>query len=326
MKNIIKSIGLCFGLGLILQACDDWTIPENKAIQNLNDQNLKSEEYYENLRAYKKTDHQIAFGWFGGWNGGKDATSSRGALRSAPDSMDIISIWSKTYYNLSEEQKADLKFVQEKYGTKVTYTVFSHNMLNLFYDAPDRFENIAENIPAAAKALADSIHKYGYDGIDFDHECGESDLFYNKDNMTTLLREMRKNLGPDKLILVDGNLKLITEEGWSYVNYAVAQSYNAGRPKRMQDLYDLIDEYMKPEQYIVTENFESYWENGGVNYTDEEGNKMPSLLGMARWQPEGGGRKGGCGAYHMEYEYVHNPDYKYMRQAIQIMNPANPNN
>ena len=82
---------------------------------------------------------------------------------------------------------------------------------------------------------------------------------------------------------------------------------------------------LTPERLIVTENFESYWKNGGVTYTDEEGNKMPSLLGMAGWHPEEG-RKGGCGAYHMEYEYAHDPEYKFMRQAIQIMNPANPNN
>lgn len=325
MKNIIKSIGLCFGLGLALQACDDWTIPENEIIQNL-EGTPKSEEYYEKLRAYKKTDHQIAFGWFGGWNGGLGSTSMRGSLRSAPDSMDIISIWSKTYYNLDEARKADIKYVQEKLGTKVTYTVFSHNMANLFYDAPERFENIAENIPAAAKALADSINKYGYDGIDFDHECSYSDLFGNKTNMTTLLKEMRKNLGPDKLIMVDGNLSMITEEGWSYVNYGIAQAYSTYFPRDLQTRYDQIKRYVSPEKFIVTENFEAHWENGGVNYTDENGNVMPSLLGMSTWQPKDEGRKGGIGAYHMEYEYKHDPEYKYMRQAIQIMNPANPNN
>ena len=325
MKNIMKSIGLCFGLGLALQACDDWTIPENEIIQNL-EGTPKSEEYYEKLRAYKKTDHQIAFGWFGGWNGGLGSTSMRGSLRSAPDSMDIISIWSKTYYNLDEARKADIKYVQEKLGTKVTYTVFSHNMANLFYDAPERFENIAENIPAAAKALADSINKYGYDGIDFDHECSYSDLFGNKTNMTTLLKEMRKNLGPDKLIMVDGNLSMITEEGWSYVNYGIAQAYSTYFPRDLQTRYDQIKRYVSPEKFIVTENFEAHWENGGVNYTDENGNVMPSLLGMSTWQPKDEGRKGGIGAYHMEYEYKHDPEYKYMRQAIQIMNPANPNN
>lgn len=321
MKNIIKTLGFCFGVGLILQACNDWTIPENKVIQNL-DGTPKPEEYYENLRAYKKTDHQIAFGWFGIWDGGS-STSARGSLRSIPDSMDIVSIWSKDYYNLDDLKKMDLKYVQEKYGTKVTFTVFSHNMANLFYDDPDRFENIKENIPAAAKALSDSIHKYGYDGIDFDHECSYGDLFYNKDNMTALLREMRKNLGPEKLIMVDGNISLITEEGWKYADYAVSQAYGTSGPSNLESRYTGVKKYIGPERLIVTENFESHWETGGVIYTDEEGNKMPSLLGMAKWQPKDGGRKGGCGTYHMEYEYVHDPDYKYMRQAIQIMNPAN---
>lgn len=35
MKNILKTIGLVFGLGLFMQACDDWTMPEANIIQNL---------------------------------------------------------------------------------------------------------------------------------------------------------------------------------------------------------------------------------------------------------------------------------------------------
>ena len=85
-----------------------------------------------------------------------------------------------------------MRYVQEVYGTRITFTLFSHNMSNLFKGGVCPFENKAEDIPAAAKALSDSIFKYGYDGIDFDHECSGSDLFYNKDNMTMLLREMRK--------------------------------------------------------------------------------------------------------------------------------------
>lgn len=238
--------------------------------------------------------------------------------------MDIVSIWGDKY-NLTQTHIDDMRYVQEKYGTRVTFTLFSHNMSNLFKGGECPFPNEAEYIPQAAKALADSIFKYGYDGIDFDHECSYGDLFYNKDNMTTLLREMRKNLGPDKLIMVDGHISYITEEGWEYANYAISQAYNTSSPSRLQSRYDGVKKYIGPERLIVTENFESYWNTGGVTYTDEEGNKMPSLLGMARWQPNEG-RKGGVGTYHMEYEYAHNPEYKYLRQAIQIMNPANPNN
>lgn len=328
MKNIIKSIGLCFGLGLALQACDDWTIPENNVIQELDEQQLKSEEYYEKLRAYKKSDHQVAFGWFGFWDGG-NSTTARGSLRSIPDSMDIVSIWGDKFH-LTQKHIDDMRYVQEKYGTRVTFTLFSHNMSNLFKNGICPFPNEAEYIPQAAKALADTIFKYGYDGIDFDHECSAGDLFYDKDNMTTLLREMRKNLGPEKLIMVDGHIGYITEEGWKYANYAISQAYATSRPSSLQSRYNSVKKYIGPERLIVAENFESYWNTGGVTYTDEEGNKMPSLLGMAHWQPEEvtelGQHKGGVGAFHIEYEYVHNPEYKYLRQAIQIMNPANPNN
>ena len=39
------------------------------------------------------------------------------------------------------------------------------------------------------------------------------------------------------------------------------------------------------KKYIVTENFESFAQDGGVAFTDRYGNKMQSLEGMARWTP-----------------------------------------
>lgn len=319
MNKILKKL-LFSALSIIaLSACD--TDIENIMVQHPIEHD---ETYYENLRAYKKSDHQLAFGWFGGWTA--TGNSPVKYLRYLPDSIDIVAIWS-SYHSLSAEQIDDLKYVQEKHGTRVVFTVFSHNISNFFKGGVNPFPNEPEYIPEAAKALCDSIFKYGYDGIDFDHECSGSDLFYNKTNMTTLLREMRKNLGPDKLILVDGNVSLITEEGWRYANYAVSQAYATGSPSRLQSRYNGVKAYISPERFIVTENFESYWQNGGVNYSDPELGTIPSLLGMAHWQPEEvikpGQHKGGCGTYHMEYEYYHtDSEYKYIRQAIQIMNPA----
>lgn len=302
----MKTKTILFSTAILLFAvsCEKWTTPRANELQSLQG-TPKSDEYYENLRAYKKTDHSIAFGWFGNWNGGKGGTSMIGSLKSAPDSMDIMSIWSKTWYNLDDERKADLKYVQEVKGTRITFTVFSHNMTNLFPENC-QFENTKENIPAAAKALADTIYKYGFDGIDFDHECSAKDLFYDKTNMTTLLREMRANLGPDKLIMVDGHLNLITEEGWSYVDYAISQAYGSGGAS-CQSRYNSIKKYVEPGRFIVTENFESSSSTGG------------KFLEQAAWNPVEG-RKGGCGTYHMEYEF--NRDYPFMRKAIQMMNPA----
>jgi hypothetical protein len=314
MNKIINRIFGLFVLATVVIACD--TEIENIPIQVPVE---KDNQYYENLRAYKKSDHQLAFGWFGGWKA--SGTSPSKYLRNIPDSVDMVSIWG-TWHSLTPEQIEDLRYVQEVYGTRVTFTIFSHNMSNF----PGNFENKAENIPAVAKAVADSIFKYGYDGVDFDHECSGGDLFYNKDNMTALLREMRKNLGEDKLICVDGHVKYITEEGWQYADYAIAQAYGTGSPSSLQTRFNEVNPALAPEKFIVTENFESYWSTGGINYSDPEVGTIPSLLGMARWQPTRDGevrRKGGVGTYHMEFEYNHTDvEYKYLREAIQIMNPA----
>lgn len=308
MKKIFIILFAAF-LATNFFSCDDWTDMDAK---NFEPKPL-GEEYYAALREYKKSDHALSFGWFGSWSN-QGAASLYYSLKSIPDSVDIVSIWGP-YGSLTDYQKEDLKYVQEVLGTRVVFTVFSHNMANL----PGKFENIAANIPAAAQAIADTIHKYGYDGIDFDHECSGSDLFYDKDNMTALLKETRQRIGTDKIIMVDGFVHLITEEGWKHANYAVAQAYATGSPTRLQERFDRVKQYIGSNRFIVTENFESYAANGGGNFKDPERGTIPSLLGMAYWNPDEG-RKGGIGSFHMEYEYSRN--YKYLRQAIQIMNPA----
>ena len=86
----------------------------------------KSEEYWENLRAYKaRDDHEVFFGWFGGWTA--NSADMINYLRSVPDSVDIISIWG-AYQNLSEKQLEDLRYVQDLKGTRVTYTIFAHKI------------------------------------------------------------------------------------------------------------------------------------------------------------------------------------------------------
>lgn len=319
MKSTIKNIfsAALAGAAILSVACSEWTEPEIKVIQSLTEPNIeKDDTYWENLRAYKKSDHAIAFGWFGFWNGGTTKTS--GALRNCPDSMDIISIWGEKY-NLSEKMIEDMRYVQQVKGTRITFTCFFHKINNFLPGCG--WEETVENIPRLARAMADTIAKYNYDGIDLDQESSPGEIFYNADNMTIFLKELRQLIGPDKLILVDGNVSRLNEEGASYVDYAISQAYATRSYSRLQSRYDGCDHLFRPEQFIVTENFESYWSTGGVTYTDEEGNQMPSILGMATWNPTQG-RKGGVGTYHMEYECAHDPNYKYIRQAIQIQNPA----
>ena len=66
MKKIFYFIMLLFGAIAVNTACDDWTEIETLHSQSMSGSSM-SEEYYANLRAYKKSDHSVTFGWYGNW-------------------------------------------------------------------------------------------------------------------------------------------------------------------------------------------------------------------------------------------------------------------
>ena len=109
-------------LAAAVASCTKETTPERINIQHPDQQSpiLRDNAYYQNLRAYKQTKHKLAFGWYGSWTAVGASYQSR--LISAPDSMDIISIWSQ-WHTLTPQQMADKEFVQKTLGTKVTYTI-----------------------------------------------------------------------------------------------------------------------------------------------------------------------------------------------------------
>lgn len=339
MKNIIKLIILCLALPFVFAACDDQNEPTPKEMQH---PFVKTEEYLANLRAYRKTDHQIAFGWFGLWSAAGAAMSTR--LDNVPDSMDIISIWGD-WHNLSPAQVSDKEYVQNVKGMKIIFTIFAHDMPEEFYVDNGEGELVMTEagIQNYAKALNDSINKYDYDGIDLDYEPGYGGMgpFVNPDNLSStsitaagkanmeiFVRALAQYAGPKsgtgKLFVIDGVPYALNPGLAELFDYGIVQSYNSNGDSDLQSRFNSAYAVgWKPEQYIFTENFESYASTGGnPNYLDREGNNYPSLIGMARFHPTQG-KKGGVGTYHMENEYVLTPDYKYMRQAIQIMNPAN---
>ncbi|MFQ7503134.1 MAG: glycoside hydrolase family 18 [Alistipes finegoldii] len=111
---------------------------------------LRDNAYYQNLRAYKQTKHKLAFGWYGSWTAVGASYQSRSI--SAPDSMDIISIWSQ-WHTLTPQQMADKEFVQKTLGTKVTYTIFSDKLPEPFLEIGNG-EYTDEAIEAYAKPIA----------------------------------------------------------------------------------------------------------------------------------------------------------------------------
>lgn len=331
MKNILKYAALFLLAGSALSGCEKETTPERTIVQHPDEQTplVRDDAYYARLRAYKKTKHKVAFGWFGSWN--PDNASRMATLNHAPDSMDIISIWSQ-WHSLTPAQMKDKEFVQKVKGTKVTYTIFSDKMPEPFATmyADDPYSD--EAIEAYAKAYCkDSMDKYQYDGIDLDYEpgFGASGPFvgHDNENFKRLILAMSQYVGPrsgtGRLFLIDGVPYAVHTEIADCFDYGIVQAYYSSSYTDLQNRFNnAYNKGWKPEQYIFAEDFEKGWQNGGVSHRLRNGQTVPSLYGMAYFNPDQG-TGGGFGAYHMEYEYGHNDMvYKFMRQAIQLVNPA----
>ena len=326
MNKHILFAGIAAG-ALLTAACSDWVSPDRIIVQDPDIQSpvLRDNAYYAALREYKKTDHKIAFGWYGSWTA--TGASYQTKLVSAPDSMDIISIWSG-WSDLTPEQIADKAAVQKVKGTKVTFTIFLNDLPEEFKEDGEITDGAIENF---ARSYADSIAKYDYDGIDIDYEPGYGAVgpLVGTDNelFRKTIIELGKYLGPKsgtgKLLMIDGVPYAVHEDIAEYFDYGIVQAYNSSGYTDLQNRFNYADaKGWKPEQYIFAENFESYWQTGGVSHTCRDGQVVNSLLGMARFNPDQG-FAAGFGAYHMEYEYGHSDmQYKYMRRAIQDVNPA----
>lgn len=359
MKNIFSKILTIAGAALIFHACE--TDPELKNPADLVNSD-KSEQYYENLRAYKKTDHPIAFGWYGHWLG--SGASLENSLMGLPDSVDVISLWG-CWQNPTPEKRAELEYVQRVKGLRAMMCFIVSNVgsgltpkmpkdkadagmseaewrYEFWGYNPNDEESTCKAAEKYANAICDTIDKYNYDGFDYDYEPhygGAGDISRRPVVEKAFVSALAKRLGPlsgsGKLLAIDGEPQSIPSELGPCFDYFIVQAYgsygDADLDRRIRSTINNFDGYLTAEEvakkYIVAENFESYAATGGVNYTDRYGNRMMSLEGMAHWTPIVNGKKvqkGGVGTYHMEYEYNagKQPSYPAMRKAIQVMNPA----
>lgn len=313
-------------MSLSIFSCSKENMPENIPMKQVLQ---RSPDYYANLRAYKKSNHQVFFGWFGA-TGGEGNPNIPGVLDQIPDSVDIVSLWGGVPPVGSYNHDV-IKKTQELKGTRFVKVMgadhVSSNMLTKYPNLP-----VLVALDSMARDMANEVKESGLDGYDIDYEpnFGQPGIFTTgKDGisgtnlLTALYKSLSKYLGPlsgtGKLLILDGES---TAEVAPYIDYLVQQAYAASSPTNLQNRFAQYGfGTLPPEKFIVAENFESYWEKGGVNFNDPARGIIPSLLGMAYWQPVQG-RKGGAGVYLAQYEYPLSPDFKFTRQAIQIMNPA----
>lgn len=346
MKTIkIKIFGLLILIlsVFVFTSCD--TDTEALEIQKLK---TYDEQYYENLRAYKKTDHCLSFGWYAayapieGVEGYKDPASWGERIIGLPDSLDICSLWmgipsndpkSKGYAPIAY---ADMIFVKEKKGTRfIAPSIVRMNKVITLRNGTEydlTANHTDEGIEVYGQYLVDQVLDANLDGVDLDYEP-EGDWMQG-DNFTKLVKYIGQYFGPkgqhsDKLLCVDFYSQYPPSDTEPYVNYFIRQSYSARLASTLQTQYNNIS-WAPSYKFIVTETFGENYENGGVAFTEADGNTfttdgslMYSLEGMARWNPTQG-KKAGFGAFYFDRDYFSKTGIPYynMRRCIQIANPA----
>ena len=235
--------------------------------------------------------------------------------------------------------------MQRVKGTRVTFTIFAHKIPAQFLEGENHDQVTREAIERYAVSLVDTMKAYGYQGIDLDYEPGYQDpaggpftgplvgplnVYPNyRDNMEIFVKKLGEFIGPksgtSNLLIIDGVPFDVKPELAEYFNYGVVQAYNSSSYADLQRRFNnAAARGWKPEQYIFAETFEGgKAATGGVQHLLQDGKRVPSLVGMAHFLPEYNGkkvtRKGGCGTYHMENDYDNWPNYKFTRQAIEIM-------
>ena len=330
LKSILSATVLA-GLALTsFVSCD--TEVENETIQHLYKYDA---QYFENLRAWKKTQHEVTYVYYAAWaplegqEGYKDPASWGERIKGLPDSLDIVNLWmgipTPETHPVAYE---DMVYAQDVLGTRFVFHGDASHFNHYFYDR--EFDEITKSfkykldangnkvvlksdpndeysLRSYARWACDTVMKCRLDGVDFDYEG------WDNESMRIVADECNKFFGPEgawpeKLFIIDwfGGAPSGCDD---YCDYFVRQAYTwqigfqtgtGGRPQ---------------EKTIYCDSF------GGE--AGEAGPRGAQICDYARWEPATG-HKGGCGAYYVDFNYKDPSGIPYgeFRKAIQIMNPA----
>ena len=225
LKNIF-SAALLATVGMVgFNSCD--TEVENETIQHLYKYDA---QYFENLRAWKQTPHEISYVYYAAWaplegqDGYKDPASWGERFVGLPDSLDIVNLWmgiptAETHPVAYQ----DMVYCQDVLGTRFVFHGDASNFNHWFYDrewneSMRAFQYKLDgngqkiviktdpsdeySLRSYARWACDTVMKCRLDGVDFDYEG------WSGGDITIVAEECDKYLGengkwPEKLFIID---------------------------------------------------------------------------------------------------------------------------
>lgn len=340
--KLYKFILPVLGLGaLAVTSCDDDI--ENVSLDEVNPPYTYGPLYYQNLRDYKASEHEICFGWFAEYN----TPSSMGrSFLGLPDSVDILSLWG----GIPSDPKIyeEMKYVQKTKGTKMLLVAITRLDAELDVLPHKQFWNEVKQLPSGteeeqaykaaqtkkalemyAEYFAAQVFEHDLDGFDADNEP-EGDM-NSGSNFTHFFKHLAKFMGPnpdwtraqrDSIIRVTFGDEVADREGACDKLLCV----DGGGPSDCAKYAN----YWLRQDYGGSSSFSSGWPyNKQVfccNVGDNWQTPLNEMYNQARAKAPDGGLKGGFGAFFINRNYrvtQYNPEpYYILRQCIQIQNPA----
>lgn len=320
------------------------------------------EQYFENIREYKKSKHTLSYCYYAAWapleglTGYKDPASWGERLRGLPDSLDIVNLW-MGYPSPNPESEsyapvayADMKYMQEKLGTRfvlhgdaattrdVVYkgdTLNIQDLYNQWKAGTGTEEAFREALHNHAKIMIDKVNEAGLDGVDVDWEPQPA-VWRDTQVLVDLMKYLRENL-PGKLIILDLFSDYPPAEVNEYIDYLVIQCYtpqigcSVAQLKSFYTAHGLncgipADKIIACEQGGQTD----YALNGGGLWKEtRNGQQIYTSDGSEMYSFEGFARHtsennmAGWGVFYVDRNYYSTKGpYYEFRKGIQVANPS----
>ncbi|WP_300700252.1 glycoside hydrolase family 18 [Bacteroides sp.] len=331
-RNSIKGIALALFSMFALSACSDWTEVEGLGLDEptLADKNPELyAKYLQNLRDYKNSDHKIVYAWFD--NSEKTPFSRGQHISDAPDSLDVISMMYPA--ELAEFELADMKTVREK-GTKVVYTI-SFDKIKKEYT-----EKVKEGVETGTfdTYLSTELTKQigyadAFDGMIVEYK-GTNPIYMTAEQKAEVKKQQDTFFGALSTWRSSNDKKLFTFQG--YPENLIGQTLLAGCNHIILATDNVADDAqlsvtarlamvapgIPTDRFIVAVSTVSL--DGSDKLTGYYGSDR-ALAEAAYWTMESSAdyTRAGIAIYNVQNDYYNAVNiYQYVREAINIMNPA----
>lgn len=335
MKKIYLLLVSVFLGGTLLTSCSDWNDDESVTINT--PESPQYPAYLQSLRDYKNSDHKYVYAWF---DNTEKSPSSRGQhMADVPDSIDVVVLAKPA--QLVDFEISDMKSLQETKNTKVVYSV-DFDQIKSEYEDMVKVElekdeaYVPQEFTTYLKANLDNLFAgaeiYNYDGIIVGYQ-GQSMVYMSESEKATYLTE--QNLffnevnawmasNPSKMISYLGAPQFLNDKSiLAKCKHIILNTLDVDAADKL-GLYALqaLVEGVPTDRFIVFVNTVS------LDTTDKKTGYYGTnraITEAAYWVTQGASNytKSGIAINNVQADYYNSKKrYEYVRQSINIINPA----